>query len=170
MFLPASESAQPVPTVICGQGWKGKKGGVPGTPREQWGPYVLSSPGLRAPSQLVEPHYLILVRVRCAGEPGAPTQGVGPNRARGRDVGSQGPDCLLAIRREEESRRTWEVKIQGRRGKSPHLTFQASWQLRGRRVPTLSTQPLGGREGGAVVWALAAREWPQLSPAGFALL
>lgn len=121
MFLPASESAQPVPTVICGQGWKGKKGGVPGTPREQWGPYVLSSPGLRAPSQLVEPHYLILVRVRCAGEPGGPTQGVGPNRARGRDVGSQGPDCLLAIRREEESRRTWEVKIQGRRGKSPHL-------------------------------------------------
>lgn len=51
----------------------------------------------------------------------SPTQGVGPNRARGRDVGSQGPDCLLAIRREEESRRTWEVKIQGRRGKSPHL-------------------------------------------------
>lgn len=100
----------------------------------------------------------------------SPTQGVGPNRARGRDVGSQGPDCLLAIRREEESRRTWEVKIQGRRGKSPHLTFQASWQLRGRRVPTLSTQPLGGGEGGAVVWALAAREWPQLSPAGFALL
>lgn len=97
-------------------------------------------------------------------------QGVGPNRARGRDVGSQGPNCLLAIRREEESRRTWEVKIQGRRGKSPHLTFQASWQLRGRRVPTLSTQPLGGGEGGAVVWALAAREWPQLSPAGFVLL
>lgn len=53
-------------------GMERKERGVPGTPREQWGPYVLSSPGLRAPSQLVEPHYLILVRGRCAGEPGAP--------------------------------------------------------------------------------------------------
>lgn len=50
-----------------------------------------------------------------------PTQGVGPDHACGPDVGSQGPDRRLAIRRDEESRRTWEVTIQGRRGNSPHF-------------------------------------------------
>lgn len=36
-------------------------------------------------------------------------------------MSSQGPDPVLTIRRDEESRSTWDVRIQGRRGKSPHF-------------------------------------------------